>query len=261
MESQIKASIIMKALDILGGIIHTQLSTPNLRKVRELESEYYEQLKKLSEQRKKLDSHIKEIERRIGKEREIKEREIEESEEKEVRGTACLACSKHHFSTVSAALNEAVRFARSEGIKNREVIRRIGIAIDELNILERIDLATDKITKLPENEREVAEWALKKARDIRHAIDAIKTPKDLEEAAGLAAEVRTSFLEKLFGLYKELDIDEIVKRVCGSLSEEKRKKCEQAIYSFINKEGNLGKLMEKLEKKKEGCITCGGKNE
>jgi hypothetical protein len=35
--------------------------------------------------------------------------------------TACMACSRSHLSTVSGALNEAVRFAREKGVGDPEV--------------------------------------------------------------------------------------------------------------------------------------------
>lgn len=245
MESQLKASIVMKAMDILGNIVHTHLTRPDLQKVRELQQEYYEKLKELTEKEKELKRQLRER-RRF--------EEIEEKEEgKEEKGTACLACSKAHFSTVSAALNEALRFARSEGIKHKEVIRRIGIALDELVIMERIDLAADKIARLSEKEREVAEWALKKAREIRHKIDEIRTVKDLEDAAALAAEVRTEFLDKLFDLYGKVETDDIVHKVCSSIKDEKEKEeCEKAVREFIEKRGmDISKYF-----KKEECVTC-----
>src|SRR3990167_7169270 len=44
-------------------------------------------------------------------------------------------CSRDHWSTVVASLNEAMRFARSDGINHPEVQRRIELASDELNIM------------------------------------------------------------------------------------------------------------------------------
>ncbi|GAI32004.1 unnamed protein product, partial [marine sediment metagenome] len=56
-------------------------------------------------------------------------------------GTACLPCSRDHLSVTSSALSEGIRFAREKGVKNHEVMRRVRIALDELNVMERIDLA------------------------------------------------------------------------------------------------------------------------
>jgi len=227
MESQIKASIVMKAMDILGNIIQTHLVRPDYSKVRQLQEEYYSKLQELAKKKKEM---------REEKHEEIKEEHKERYREREkAKGTFCLSCSKDHFSTVSAALNEAIRFARSEGIKHDEVIRRIGIAIDELNIMERIDLATDSITKLSEREKELAEWALQKSRELRHAIDDIKTFEDLEKVAAMAAEVRTEYLKKLFNL-EEVNVEEIIDKVCGELKEEEREKCREAIRSFFKTE-------------------------
>jgi len=111
-------------------------------------------------------------------------------------GTACLSCTRDHYSTTSAALSEGLRFARSEGIKHPEVTRRLGIALDELNILERIDMAPDQIGMLSEPERKLAIWALNKSRDLRHTIGEIKTVDDMEKAAAQASRLREEFMTK-----------------------------------------------------------------
>ena len=76
-------------------------------------------------------------------------------------GTACLPCCRDHLSTSSSALSEGIRFARDKGIKDPEALRRIRIALDELNVMERIDLAPDEIVRLKGAERELADWTLK----------------------------------------------------------------------------------------------------
>jgi len=115
-------------------------------------------------------------------------------------GTACLACSRDHFSTTSAALSEALRFAHPEGMKHPEVVRRLGIALDELNILERIDLDPGQLGMLNEDERKLAIWALQKSRELRHSIGGVKTTEDLEKAAAKAGEVREEFMRRLWEL-------------------------------------------------------------
>jgi len=120
-----------------------------------------------------------------------------------IEGTACLSCTRDHFSTTSAALSEALRFARSEGIKHTEVTRRLGIALDELNILERIDLAPDQLGMLSEPERKLAIWALNASRNLRHVLGDIRSLSTLEKAAGKASEVRDEFMNRFWTLEEE----------------------------------------------------------
>jgi len=219
-------------MDILGNILQQQLAKMPVTDIRRIEEERLNKLEKAI-------SELKERKEEI----EAEEKEIEKIE-KEEKGTACLPCARHHFSTVSAALNEALRFARSEGIKHPEVVKRIGIATDELNILERIDLSADNIAKLKEKEREVANWALIQARNLRHMIDAIRNVKDLEMAAAEAADVRTKYFKKLFDI-TVVDVDDLIRKVCANLKGEEREKCEKAVREFAK---NKEKIVEKIEK-------------
>lgn len=129
-------------------------------------------------------------------------------------GTACLPCTRDHYSTTSAALSEGLRFARSEGMKHAEVIRRLGIALDELNIMERIDLAPDQIGRLNEPARKLAIWALNNSRELRHTIGEIKTVDDMEKAAAQAARVREEFMTK-YGEVRKSSTEECEE--CGAL--------------------------------------------
>jgi len=157
-------------------------------------------------------------------------------------------CSRDHFSTVSASLNEAVRFARREGINHPEVLRRIGIALDELNIMERIDLAPENLTKLSEEERKIAKWALIEARELRHIITDIESVEDLEKVAAKASEVRTKFLEQLWSLTKKLKPEEVIKKICTGLKGEEKEKCERAIKELLEKgEGKIKEILKKVE--------------
>lgn len=110
------------------------------------------------------------------------------------RGTACLPCARDHFGTVSGAISEAVRFARESGVRHPEVTRRLRIALDELNILERIDLAPSEMAALVGSERETAEGALVASRGLRHAITDIKDVRAMEQAAAKASEAHEAVL-------------------------------------------------------------------
>jgi len=118
-------------------------------------------------------------------------------------GTACLSCCRDHFSTTSSALSEALRFAHPDSIKSPEVTRRLRIALDELNILERIDLAPDAIGMLSEPERKLAIWALNSSRDLRHVIGEVRSVEGLEEAARNASKVTEEFMKKFWDLEEE----------------------------------------------------------
>lgn len=121
-------------------------------------------------------------------------------------GTACNICSDEHFSRASGALSEALRFAKDKGMKNPEVIRRIRSARDELNSMERFDLAPEAIVKLRDSEQNVARWALSHSRDLRHQINGLiaGTPDDLETVAAKAAELSDEFMRKVWELPQDI---------------------------------------------------------
>jgi len=118
-------------------------------------------------------------------------------------GTACIPCARDHLSVTSSALGEAVRFAREKGVKDPEALRRIRIALDELNIMERIDLAPDEVVNLKGAEKELADWTLKQSRDLRHAITSIKDVETMEQAAARASAVTEEFMGRLWGIPEE----------------------------------------------------------
>lgn len=103
--------------------------------------------------------------------------------------TNCVACALGHYGTCTGILNEAMRFARSEGIKSDEVINRVMHCIDELNAMEREDLRPEAMIELSDWEKELADLALTKSRPIRHALEDLTSVGQLEK---LAAEVQTT---------------------------------------------------------------------
>jgi len=116
-------------------------------------------------------------------------------------GTACLPCCRDHFSTTSSSLSEGIRFAREKGVKNPEVVRRIRIALDELNVMERIDLAPTETVRLKTaEEKEIANWALNSSRQLRHDITGIKDVDTMEQAAANASAVAEEIIQRLWNL-------------------------------------------------------------
>lgn len=96
--------------------------------------------------------------------------------------SACVPCSIHHFSTSARLLNEAVRF-KKDGLTSTQILDDIAAVIGEQNALERIDLTPEKIEALPEWEKEHAQIALDKSRELRHRLEAIQSIDELDELA------------------------------------------------------------------------------
>jgi len=112
--------------------------------------------------------------------------------------TGCVPCSLGHIGTCSGVLNEAMRFARKDGM-NVEVVDRINICLDELNAMERVDLRPQMIENLPGWEKELATETLNESRAIRHKLESVKTVEDLEHLAAKTQEIRNKVGRKWFG--------------------------------------------------------------
>jgi len=126
------------------------------------------------------------------------EEELKQTKPKKVNiSVACLPCGQHHIVTTSAALGEALRFARSDGISSPEVQRRLEIASEEIDIAERIDFAPSNIEKSPPKEKEFLKEFIPKLRKLRHQADSIGTVDDLEKAAAIAQELATEYRTKV----------------------------------------------------------------
>ncbi|MFH1485537.1 MAG: hypothetical protein ABIH46_05655 [Chloroflexota bacterium] len=134
--------------------------------------------------------------------------EVEEEESPDTSGTsqlsaagkACVPCSADHFSTVAGALSEALRFARSDGIDHPEVLSRVALCFDELNIMERVDAAPERVEELPKEEKALMQGATVTSRGLRHKLTDLTSIKDLEAATAEAQRARTDFRNQLFQL-------------------------------------------------------------
>lgn len=114
--------------------------------------------------------------------------------------TGCLPCAVGHLSTCSGLLNEAMRFARDEGVKSSEVVDRINMCLDELNTMERVDLRPEKIANLVKWEKDLATQALDNSRATRHQLESITSVDDLEQ---IAASTQTTRREIGRSFFKE----------------------------------------------------------
>lgn len=139
-------------------------------------------------------------------------------------GTACLPCGRHHISAISGALGEALRFARSDGLNSPEVISRLTIADEEMDVMERVDLAPAKIAGLGPKDKEDARWLANESRSIRHVLDSMGSVEDLERAAGKAQNLGIELRARMFKLSAEdtVRLKALVKNVReGRISKEK----------------------------------------
>jgi hypothetical protein len=98
--------------------------------------------------------------------------------------TGCIPCSLGHLGSCSGVLNEAMRFARTDGIESGEVIDRVNICLDELNSLERVDLRPEMTSHLPSWEKDLADRVLQGSRATRHKLESLSSIGDLELLAG-----------------------------------------------------------------------------
>jgi len=104
-------------------------------------------------------------------------------EEKEMSvASACVPCAIGHFSTSATLLNEAIRF-KKDGLTSPQVLDDIAAALGEQNALERIDLTPEKIRSLPDWEKEMANIALERSRELRHKLETVQTMEELENLA------------------------------------------------------------------------------
>ena len=107
-------------------------------------------------------------------------------------GTACLPCTNSHLHACVGLLNEAVRMSR-DGI-NEETIKRTDACLGEIVAAERIDLAPLNISNLPQEEKIIAQYAAGELREIRHDLEGVSRPEQLEQIAA-----RTDKLQKHIG--------------------------------------------------------------
>lgn len=151
------------------------------------------------------------------------------SKEEEVKsGTYCLTCSDDHISTSSGLLSEAARMAVGREITDPEIQMRIASALDELNAMERVDLAPNVIARLPADEKAKVDKLLPRMRDLRHNIHAIMDLDSLREVSAQAKDLRMDVRQTLVtSTLNRQDIDKVVvlakKVASGEMTKEEAK--------------------------------------
>lgn len=129
-------------------------------------------------------------------------------EEREKVETGCVPCSIGHLGTCVGVINEAMRFAKKDGLESKEVIDRTNMCLDELNALERVDLRPEMIAGLPTWEKDLANQALSVSRETRHSLESLSNVSELETAAAKLQHARQGigrawFKERLAKMPKE----------------------------------------------------------
>jgi len=138
--------------------------------------------------------------------------------------TGCVACATGHLATCSGILNESMRFAHGkEGLASPEVVDRIGMCLDELNAMERVDLRPEMTVQLTGWEKDLANKTLDESRQIRHALEGIQDINSLEQVAAKTQTVRKEigrawFQNKLNAMSPE-DKEEVKRRVIAKIEE------------------------------------------
>lgn len=128
-------------------------------------------------------------------------------EEQIKTGTAGGICSDEHVSTASHLISEALRMARSRGMKDKEIRDRLKAARRELDLMERFDISESKIASYPKEQAEIARWLLPRSATIRHKINEIlmqdKGIEELEQLSVFASSVASELTDRIDKLPEE----------------------------------------------------------
>lgn len=148
--------------------------------------------------------------------------------------TGCVPCAIGHIGTCSGLLNEAMRFAKKDGMDSTEVIDRMGMCLDELNAMERVDLRPELTAELPEWEKTLANDALVASRGLRHGLEETKTVNELEKLAATTQAIRTRigrgwFKQKL-GRMSTQEKEQLHKRVMDKIEDMVSQEPEDTTY-------------------------------
>jgi len=108
-----------------------------------------------------------------------------------------VAAVRDQVVTQAAVLKEALRFAREDGIQHPEAQRRIQDvqrwAREQVPVLERFDLAPERLAQLPPDQRRLWEGLLPQIRRFRQAaLNTLETPEGVAETAALAGGLATA---------------------------------------------------------------------
>ena len=222
--------LLNEAFNLAGMVIAGQLTKPNYDETEKLITEHYSEVKDIVRQEQKQMQKDRKYQTPPPEIQVYPQQDMTPT--KITGGTACLPCSRDHFTTTSAMLKEAIRFAKrpEHGLRSKEVMDRIGVALEELNAMERWDLSPDMTDKLVGKEKELADWALNTSSNLRHQITAIATTGDLESVAAKASEIKTEFMRNVWDL---ATTDGTIEKLCKGLEAEERTRCINTITTVL----------------------------
>ena len=160
------------------------------------------------------------------------------TEKQEDISTACVPCAMGHYGTCSGLLNEAMRFAKKEGIDSGEVIDRVNICMDELNAMERVDLRPELIVDLSSWEKELANKALTGSRSLRHSLESLGNVDDLERVAATTQTIRNEigrewFKRRLSKMSKEEKAEAVEKSLGEGIGPEDKERIKRRAEELI----------------------------
>lgn len=102
------------------------------------------------------------------------------------------------LTAIAAALKEALRFARADGMEHPEVQMRLERSEEHVNGLERIRFAPKKLQRLDPKMRAEIKHVLPEIREVRHKLlNDLVTPDDLEMVAACFAKISRKVNRKL----------------------------------------------------------------
>jgi hypothetical protein len=137
----------------------------------------------------------------IAKEYEALKPKYSEIEDEILGGTAGNLCGDEHVTQAAGDLDEALRMARSRGLKDPEVRERLKGARSELNQMERYDLVPGKVKGYPKEQQEIARWLLPQSSSLRHQINDLllrdRPVEDLENLTASADKVSSELTDKI----------------------------------------------------------------
>jgi len=226
-----KIKLLNEAFNLAGMVIAGQLTKPNYDASEKLLSEHYNEAREIARKDEKQQLKEKKYVEAEAASLQVYP-EVDLTPQKISGGTACLPCSRDHFTTTSAVLKEAVRFAKrpEHGIRSDEVMTRIGVALEELNAMERIDLSPDNTRNLVGKEKELANWGLNTSAELRHKITAISSADDLENVAAEASKIKVEFMKNVWDL---ATTDGTIDKLCKGLKDEEKTHCINTITKVL----------------------------
>lgn len=244
-DPQFLARMAQQLIGIAGKVIAVTQSEDGTEDIKKIQDKHYEAsmrvAKKIAKQAEKEHQQVPvdlNLSEDIQKKYDASQPAIDMTEERVQKGTACNACSRDHLSVASGLLDEAANFAirPGEGLRSKEVSKRVFKALKEITNMERVDLAPDAIANLTGKEKELALWARNIGSTIRHDVTAVKSPDDLLKVAAFASKSAEKFSEDVWSLTldgSDGGIDKRIDDICRGLSGEALKVCRERVSAVI----------------------------